>query len=114
MVDFPKDESLMTCGLDAWPFGLEDCPSEMKVTEDRLQKRLGVNHFRLPPEFLEPGPGILYPRLRIPFSFSTVALLPEMRNDGKIIIFGERQRCSGLNWADGMSCHSTAPFDVPG
>ena len=26
MIDFPGDESLMVCGLDAWPFAKEECP----------------------------------------------------------------------------------------
>ncbi len=114
MIDFPKDESLMTCGLDPWPFSLEECPSEMKVTEERLQRRLGVNHFRLPPEFLEPGSGIQHPGLRVPFiRFPQWHYCPKCGAMEKLSIFGERQRCSGPNWADGMSCHSTAPIRRP-
>jgi hypothetical protein len=51
MVDFPGDESLMTAGLDAWPFAFETCPKDWLIIEERLQRRLGVNHFRLPPDF---------------------------------------------------------------
>jgi len=37
MVDFPNDEALMTCGLDAWPFAMEECPPEFKVIPDFRQ-----------------------------------------------------------------------------
>jgi len=108
MIDFPRDESLMTCGLDAWPYALEECPPEMMVTEERLQKRLGVTHFRLPPEYRDPGPGITNARLKVPFiRFPQWHYCPKCGSMEKLSIFGGRQRCSGPNYADGMSCHST-------
>ena len=51
LVDFRGDESLMTAGLDDWPLALEECPQDWLVREERLQARLGVSHFRLPPGF---------------------------------------------------------------
>lgn len=50
MVDFPGDEALMVAGLDEWPKAHENCPDPWRVTEERLQARLSVSHFRLPPE----------------------------------------------------------------
>jgi len=67
MVDFPRDEALMTAGLDAWPFANEDCPSEWKVVEERLQKRLGIDHFRLPPDFRTEDLDPDYIRQQIPY-----------------------------------------------
>jgi hypothetical protein len=67
MVDFPRDESLMTAGLDAWPFARQVCPDDWIILEERLAARLGVNHFRLPPDFRDPGPGIRHPNQHIPF-----------------------------------------------
>lgn len=67
MMDFPGDESLMTAGLDAWPFAREKCPPDWVVIEERLQTRLNVTHFRLPPEFRDPGPGVIHPNQHIPF-----------------------------------------------
>ena len=58
LVDFRGDESLMTAGLDEWPYADEECPEEWMVREERLQARLGVDHFRLPPDFREPGEGV--------------------------------------------------------
>lgn len=67
MVDFPKDEALMTAGLEAWPYALEECPDEWKVTEERLQYRLGVTHFRLPPDFRNRDVDQRYVRQHIPY-----------------------------------------------
>ena len=69
MVDFPRDETLMTAGLDAWPYAKEPCPpqSGWLIVEERLQIRLGVSHFRLPSDFRDPMVGLKYPNQRIPF-----------------------------------------------
>ncbi|MCK4827351.1 hypothetical protein KA005_67090, partial [bacterium] len=56
--NFPGDESLMVCGLDAWEFiyqSAHDGYGEFIIREERLKKRLGVSQFRLPPDFREPG-----------------------------------------------------------
>jgi len=52
MVDFPRDTALMVAGLEAWPEASGDGKS-FRIYEERLQVKLGVNHFRLPPEFDE-------------------------------------------------------------
>lgn len=67
MIDFPNDEALMTAGLDAWPYAFESCPSDWKVKEERLQKRLGVDHFRLPPDYRKDDEDSRYRFQQIPF-----------------------------------------------
>ena len=67
MVDFPKDVALMSAGLDAWPGADQPCPPDWLVTEERLQQRLGVSHFRQPPEYRDPGPGVRLTGLSVPF-----------------------------------------------
>lgn len=67
MIDFPNDEALMTAGLDAWPYAFERCPSDWKVSEERLQKRLGVDHFRLPPDYRADDEDSRYKYQQIPF-----------------------------------------------
>lgn len=67
MIDFPNDEALMTLGLDAWPYANENCPAEWKVVEERLQKRLGVDHFRLPPDYRDGEADPVYSKQKIPF-----------------------------------------------
>jgi hypothetical protein len=67
MVDFPRDEALMTAGLDAWPYAFEKCPPEWMVIEERLQARLGTTHFRLPPDFRTDDIDPRYVRQQIPY-----------------------------------------------
>lgn len=69
MVDFPRDESLMPAGLDAWPHGKDQCPPESGwlVREERLEARLGVTHFRLPPDHREPDIGTHFANQNVPF-----------------------------------------------
>lgn len=66
--------SLMAAGLDHW-YERESGNSsgididEFKVAEWRLSRRLGVNHFRLPPDNRQTGPGQWVPNvgLTVPF-----------------------------------------------
>ena len=120
MVDFPRDESLMTAGLDAWPYAEEACPSESGwlVTEERLQSRLGVTHFRLPPDFRDPAPGLKYPNQHIPFvrfprwhychHCGGMELLP--------LFSGTQQRCAGRRYPQ-QTCADRVerkrPFLIP-
>ena len=105
MVDFPGDESLMTAGLDAWPKALDECPADWKVVEERLQQRLGVDHFRLPPDFRQPGGGVQLPLERVPFvRFPQWHYCPRCGNLRKLTVFGEPQRCDAPKWDDGLSC----------
>ena len=67
LVDFRGDESLMTAGLDEWPSAKDECPHDWLVREERLQARLNVTHFRLPPDYREPGRGILLSNQYIPY-----------------------------------------------
>jgi Domain of unknown function (DUF1998) len=66
--------SLITSGLDHWykseKDGSEaDDKSEFRVDEWRLAQSLGVEHFRLPPDFRKPnkGDGVLNAYLTVPF-----------------------------------------------
>ena len=97
MIDFPEGESLIVCGLDVWTYPAnENQRDEFIVSEARLQKRLGVNHFRLPPDFRKPGAGIINPMLMI----STLRF-PEWHfcqwcgSMERLTLFGSQQRCSG-------------------
>jgi hypothetical protein len=107
MVDFPDDESLMVCGLDAWPFTMEECPSRYKIVEERLQKRLRVDHFRLPPDYQKPAKGVKlqFPPQKIPcVRFPLWHFCPTCGNVRQLGLFGGRQRCEGPNFPDGLTC----------
>ncbi|MEJ6486266.1 DUF1998 domain-containing protein [Nostoc punctiforme UO1] len=66
--------SLITAGLDHWYKSEKDDSeaddkSEFRVDEWRLAQSLGVEHFRLPPDFRKPnkGDGVLNAYLTVPF-----------------------------------------------
>ena len=94
LVDFRGDESLMTAGLDEWPFALEECPDDWLVQEERLQARLGVSHFRFPPDFRDPGPGVQNANQHIPFvRFPRWHYCPRRGAMEQLPFFGSRIRC---------------------
>ncbi|MDE2888244.1 MAG: DUF1998 domain-containing protein [Gemmatimonadota bacterium] len=117
MVDFPGDESLMVCGLDAWPFAKpnEECPVEFKFEEERLQKRLRVDHFRLPPDYRRPSDRVQHPNLKIPFvRFPRWHNCPRCGNMQELAPFGGPQQCNAPNYAEGLSCVSMNHRRRPG
>lgn len=115
MVDFPGDESLMVCGLDAWPFAKEECPIAFKFEEERLQTRLRVNHFRLPPDYRIPAPGVIYPNLKIPFvRFPQWHYCPRCGDMRDLSPFSGPQKCNAPNFADGLNCASLNRWRRPG
>ncbi|MFC1578974.1 DrmB family protein [Pseudomonadota bacterium] len=67
IVDFPNDESLMAAGLDVWPEAYGRCPHDWHVLEERLARRLDVDHFRLPPDFRRSDQDELYRQKMVPF-----------------------------------------------
>ena len=94
LMDFRGDESLMTAGLDEWPFAKEGCPGDWLVTEERLQVRLDVTHFRLPPEYREPGQGVQFANQFIPYvRFPRWHYCPRRGAMEKLPLFGGREKC---------------------
>lgn len=93
MVDFRGPESLLTAGLDAWPNATdpqEDVAS-LVVREDRLEARLGVSHFRLPPAFDEDARDFSN---RIPFvRFPCWHYCPRCNEMQEFTYFQGRMRC---------------------
>ncbi|MDW8208816.1 MAG: DUF1998 domain-containing protein [Chloroherpetonaceae bacterium] len=103
IVNFPGDESLMTAGLDAWPFATEKCPSEFRIEEERLRRRLGME-LRLPPDYRIPKEGVQHANLRIPFvRFPRWHYCPLCGSMEELGLFGERQYCNGHPFFEGAS-----------
>ena len=119
MVNFPGDESLMTAGLDAWPFADEQCPYDWLVLEERLQVRLNTSHFRLPPEHRDPGPGVNHSNQNIPYVRFPRWHYCHRCGDMQLLSLFEtgRQRCRGPQFNQGMSCSSLTerrrPYLIP-
>lgn len=120
MVDFPKDESLMPAGLDAWPLAKQACPPESGwlVREERLEARLGVTHLRLPPDHRDADRGVSCANVDVPFvRFPRWCYCHHCGGMEFVSIFsGTRQRCAGRQYAQ-QSCHGRPekrrPFLIP-
>lgn len=115
LVNFREDESLMTAGLDEWPDATEECPRDWLVQEERLQVRLGVTHFRLPPDYREPGQGVQLANKYIPFvRFPRWHYCPRRGAMEQLSLFGSRSRCPCRPGLDCHSLHSTRrPWLIP-
>ena len=104
LVDFRGDESLMTAGLDEWPSASNECPQDWHVMEERLQARLSVTHFRLPPDYREPGRDIQNPNQHVPFvRFPQWHYCPIRGAMEQLSLFGGRSRCP---CRPGLDCES--------
>jgi hypothetical protein len=120
MVDFPRDESLMLAGLDAWPFAKEDCPAESGwlIREERLEARLGISHFRLPPDHRDPDGGNRFANIDVPFvRFPRWHYCHHCGGMEKLSPFSStRERCRGRPYAQ-QSCadrpERRRPFLIP-
>jgi hypothetical protein len=117
MIDFPRDESLMVAGLDAWLGAKQNCSPELLVEEERLQARLGVRAFRLPVDHKDPAPGIKGANLDIPaVRFPGWHYCHRCGGMEQLKLFSSARRCSGRPYA-GMNCSQKAersrPFLIP-
>ncbi len=106
--NFPGDETLMVAGLDAWERVFQQAldPNEFIVREERLAKRLEVDHFKLPPDYRKAGTGIVNSNLRIPFvRFPLWHYCPRCGDMEKLSIYNNKpQKCKGPGYSTGMSC----------
>ncbi|MFA5135864.1 MAG: DUF1998 domain-containing protein [Patescibacteria group bacterium] len=109
MINFPKGESLMVAGLDAWEetYRSAQTKEEFIIEEDRLKQRLGVDHFRLPPDFRS-GQSVQNPELSIPF-----VRFPQWHYcywcggmEFLSLYDNNLMRCRGYNFGDRRSCHT--------
>src|SRR5882672_5860228 len=116
MVDFPKDESLMPAGLDAWPCSKQDCPPESGwlIREERLEARLNVSHFRLPPDHREPDGGTQFANQNVPFvRFPGWHYCHHCGGMEQVSAFSStRERCRGRPYAL-QSCDSKPAYRRP-
>lgn len=116
MVDFPRDESLMPAGLDAWPHGKDQCPVESGwlLREERLESRLGVSHFRLPPDHREPDAGTQFANQNVPFvRFPRWQYCHHCGGMEQLSPFSAtRERCRGRDYPQ-QNCAKKAPNRRP-
>ena len=111
------DESWMTAGLDEWPFARDRCPEDWCVQEERLQARLNMTHFRLPPEFREKRFGVdtKLTEKHIPFvRFPQWHYCPNCRAMERLTFFNGRAQCrSGGKHGCGSLPKRKRPWLIP-
>src|ERR1700677_3698010 len=117
MIDFPRDESLMVAGLDAWHCGKQSCPPELVIEEERLQARLNVRGLRLPVDHKDVGPGIKNANLDIPaVRFPGWHYCHRCGAMEQLTLFSSSRRCPGRPYP-GRSCSTRSqrsrPFLIP-
>ena len=100
MVSFPRNEALMTAGLDAWTaHAKKQCPADWLIREERIEARLGVSHLRLPPDHQDSGVGVQFANQDVPFvRFPRWHYCHYCGGMEELSLFGNRQRCKALPW----------------
>ena len=123
MINFPGDESFMVAGLDAWEkeYQKADEISDFTIHESRLQQRLGVSGFRIPPDFRDKSfdsrvlnSGLFVPAVRFP-RWHYCYYCGSME---KLSIYEDVPvRCKGYTYEKGFSCsdkpEKRRPFLIP-
>ncbi|WP_395750132.1 DrmB family protein [Prosthecobacter sp.] len=109
MVNFPGDESLMPVVIDEWPEGMKDCPSDSgwKIRDERLEARLGVTHFRFPPDFRDAdGDNKHFAYQRVPMARFPRWHYCHLCGGMEYVNLHESKppRCKGFAFTDGRSC----------
>ena len=103
IIPFPGDESLMIAGLDRWTYTNEE---EFIIRDDRLQKRLGVEALKLPPDFRNRKEDPSNCNLSIPaVRFPTWMYCPHCGTMQKSNYYSPLLRCNAHQWAKGRNCN---------
>lgn len=93
ITDFRNDEALMCAGIDSW-FDTAP-PGDLRVSEERLQERLGCDYFVLPPDFSENQGG---PKRRIPYvRFPKWHYCPRCFRMAGVQLFGDQPYCTACS-----------------
>lgn len=117
IIPYPNDLTLMVAGLDAWQeiYNKASDINEFIIREERLEKRLGVKKFMLPPDFREQ----IYKRgkntdLKIPHvRFPRWHYCPRCGNMIKIGTFAQPTRCENDRCKRGFGKSKKGPFLIP-
>jgi hypothetical protein len=108
IIPFPGDESLMIAGLDRWTYTNEE---EFIIRDDRLQKRLGVEALKLPPDFRNRKEDPSNCNLSIPaVRFPTWMYCPHCGTMQKSNYYSPLLRCNAHQWAKGRNCNPNAKY----
>jgi hypothetical protein len=93
----------MIAGLDRWEFG--ENKSDLIIRDIRLEKRLGTDELRYPPDFHDPSSGMINSCLKIPaVRFPRWHYCPNCGSMSKAGYFSQQERCDQYKWPHGRDC----------
>lgn len=105
IVPFPNDESLMIAGLDMWRY---NDVSAFIIKDERLQRRLGVQELRWPPDYRENNADPQNCFLSIPaVRFPTWHYCPFCGTMEKTTLYQQQPHCECYPWTIGRVCNPT-------
>ena len=103
LVPFPNDESLMIAGLDMWRY---NDATPFVIKDERLQRRLGVQELRWPPDFRENNADPKNCFLTIPaVRFPTWHYCPFCGTMQKTTLYQQQPECDCYPWPNGRKCN---------
>lgn len=103
IVPFPNDESLMIAGLDMWRY---NDATPFIIEDERLQRRLGVQELRWPPDFREKNADSKNCFLKIPaVRFPTWHYCPFCGTMQKTTLYQQQPECDCYQWPNGRKCN---------
>ena len=108
IVPFPNDESLMIAGLDMWQYS---DPKPFQIKDERLQKRLGVQELRWPPDYRDKHSDPVNCNLKIPaVRFPRWHYCPFCGSMQKVGFFTKQPTCDAYQWPQGRKCNPKAKY----
>ena len=103
IVPFPNDESLMIAGLDMWRY---NDAKPFLIKDERLQRRLGVQELRWPPDFRKRNADPQNCLLKIPtVRFPTWHYCPFCGTMEKTTLYQQQPECECYPWGNGRKCN---------
>ena len=110
ITDFRNDEALICAGLDAWFVMSGGPPEDLKIREERLQQRLGVEFFVRPPDFTPDDGGS---RTKVPYvRFPLWHYCPRCFRMQKTTLFGDQPRCGSPTCSTGRFGRRLIPVRI--
>lgn len=108
IVPFPNDESLMIAGLDMWRYNDN---TSFIIKDERLERRLGVQELRWPPDFRELNADAVNSLLRIPaVRFPTWYYCPFCGTMQKTTYYQQQPTCDAYQWSNGRKCNPSSRY----
>ena len=108
IVPFPNDESLMIAGLDMWRY---NSTKPFVISDERLQKRLGVKELRWPPDYRDKESDPENCNIKIPaVRFPRWHYCPFCGGMQRVGLYGVHPHCDAYQWEHGRKCNPNKKY----